>query len=382
MKKLIPFLSLIIFTACGEKGSSENSVSENILENLTFTVDTLVVDPGNDIIDLSNHLRLADITEDRSKLYIYHEGENKLSVVNLDEMSLEQKLPFEKEGPNGVGSFLWNLDLISEEKFYLMSFNTAAIFDFDGVKKETINLAEEEIIGIKDKTVQNNRLKVTKDLKWYYTVPGSDFDKKDQPVELALINRESKDGKLLPLPALDKTQSYKVIMSDGPMMQVYAEEFFLSEYFGKFYVTSSVTSDVYRYDPERDSVEYHTFELKNTPKEKTDPPSRNEFTEREEWREEITKIHTQISYGDLVWDNSRKNFFRFANILIPSLSEDIPSKRRIFLLAFDENLNLIGETEIEEMDSAPEFPFFKDGKLYSFVNVEDELGFAVVTFAF
>ena len=370
----------ILLIACDEKGSSENTNPDNILENLTFTVDTVVVDPGDEIIDLSNHLRLADISKDRKKLFLFTESDNQLSVINLDQLDLEKKIPYEKEGPNGVGSFLWNLDLISENKFYLMSFNTAAIFDFEGIKHETINLEEEEINGIKDKTLQNNRLKVTGDLKWYYTVPGSDFDKGDQAVELAIINRTNKEGKLFPLPALDLTKDYKVSLINGSMMQVYAEEFFLAEFFDKLYITSSSTSDIYQIDPYNDSSVHHSYDLKQTPKEKTDPPSRNEFTEREAWREEINKIHTQITFGGLLWDESRKNFFRFANILIPSLSEDIPSKRQVFLLAFDENLTLIGETEIEDLDEFPEFPFFKDGKLYSFVNVEDELGFAVLSF--
>ncbi|SIO06201.1 DUF4221 family protein [Algoriphagus halophilus] len=382
MRKALYLLSLILLAACSEKGSSEKSNSGNILNNLTFTVDTVVVDPGEEIIDLSNHLRLADISEDRKKLFLFTESDNQLSVINLDQLTLQQKIPYEKEGPNGVGGFLWNLDLISDEKFYLMSFNTASIFDFKGIKLETINLEEEDILGIKDKTLQNNRLKVTKDLSWYYTVPGSDFDKEDQPVELAIINRESKEGRLFPLPALDKTQAYKVILSDGSMMQVYAEDFFLAEYFEKFYLTSSVTSEIYQIDPKNDSVVLHSYELIQTPKEKTDAPSRNEFSEREVWRDEITKIHSQITFGELLWDEQKDYFFRFGGVLIPSGVEGVPSKSTIYLMVFDKELDLLGETELEDLDELPEFPFFKDGQLWSYVNVEDELGFSVITFDF
>ncbi|MEN2280670.1 DUF4221 family protein [Algoriphagus sp. SE2] len=382
MRKLLLLFCLPSFFPCGKSKDSKSPNADNSLANLTFSIDTLVVNPGKEIIDLSNHLRLADISKDRKKLFLFTESDNQLSVINLDQLNLEKKIPYEQEGPNGVGSFLWNLDRISDEKFYLMSFNTAAIFDFKGIKHETINLEEEDLQGIKDKTLQNNRLKVTEDLKWYNTVPGSDFDKQDQPVELAIINRESKEGRLYPMPTLDKTQAYKVILSDGPMMQVYAEEFFLSEFFDKLFVTSSVTSDIYMIEPKSDSLVRYSYELKQTPKEKTEPPTRNEFTEREGWREEVNKIHSQITFGELVWDESRKCFFRFANFLKPSLSEDIPSKRQVFLLAFDENLTLIGETEFEDLEEFPEFPFFKDGNLYSYVNVEDELGYAVFTFDF
>ncbi|WP_026956026.1 DUF4221 family protein [Algoriphagus vanfongensis] len=382
MKNLSVFSLIILLFSCSGKEENEGSSSTNILDNLSFSVDTVVVDSGDDIIDLSNHLRLGDISADRKKLYLFHEGENKLSVVNLDQLSLEEKLPYEQEGPNGVGSFLWSLDLLADDKFLLKTFNTAGIFDLQGIKHESINLEEEEISGIQEKTLQNNRMKVSEDLKWSYTIPGSDFDKEAQSVELALIQRETKEGRLFPLPALDKTRNFKVALADGPMMQIYAEDYFLSEHQGKFYIGSSVTSDLYSIDPTSDSVQLHSYELHYAPKEKTDPPSQPEFTDREAWQNEVEKMRSQVTYGELIWDDSRSYFFRFASVLEPSLVEDAPSHSTVFLLVFDENLALIGETEIEEMDDAPEFPFFKNGKLYSFVNVEDELGFAVLNFNF
>jgi hypothetical protein len=382
MKNLIPISLIILLFSCSGKEEEKSASSNNILENLTFTVDTVVVDPGDEIIDLSNYLRLADLSNDHKKLYLFVEGENKLSVIDLDNLTLERKIPYEKEGPNGVGSFLWSLDLVSNDQFFLKTFNTAGIFDFQGIKHESINLDEEEIIGIKGKTLQNNRLKVSEDLKWYYTVPGSDFNDEDPSVELAIINSETKEGKILPIPAMDKTGLYKIAFKEGTMMQIYAEDYFLSEHSGNFYITSSVTSDIYTIDPETDSLTLHSYDLKYAPKYKSDPPSHSEFTDREAWRSEVEKMRSQITYGDLIWDDSRNYFFRIGSILVPSLVEDAPSKSKIFLLAFDNELNLIGETEIEEMDSAPEFPFFKDGKLWSFVNVEDELGFAIFDFNF
>ena len=42
----------------------------------------------------------------------------------------------------------------------------------------------------------------------------------------------------------------------------------------------------------------------------------------------------------------------------------------------------IDTTKIENLKAEPRSYFWKDGKLYSYVNVEDELGFAVFTFNF
>ena len=54
----------------------------------------------------------------------------------------------------------------------------------------------------------------------------------------------------------------------------------------------------------------------------------------------------------------------------------------VFLFAYDQDLNLVGEVQMEELNSQPSWPFFKDGKLWSYVNVNDELGFAVMDFNF
>ena len=53
---------------------------------------------------------------------------------------------------------------------------------------------------------------------------------------------------------------------------------------------------------------------------------------------------------------------------------------RNVLTVFDEEINQIMETEVLVDPFSKKF--FKDGKLYSYVNVEDELGFAIFTFDF
>jgi hypothetical protein len=68
--------------------------------------------------------------------------------------------------------------------------------------------------------------------------------------------------------------------------------------------------------------------------------------------------------------------------MIPSNSPESSTKSEVYLSAFDPELNLLGEIQLEDLKQVPEKPFFKDGKLWSYVNVADELGFAVFTFNF
>ena len=90
----------------------------------------------------------------------------------------------------------------------------------------------------------------------------------------------------------------------------------------------------------------------------------------------------QISYKDFVFDYEREIYFRFGSILEETENFNANTKMEVYLFAYDQNFNLLGEKKIESLTKVPTQPFFKDGKLWSYVNIEDELRFAVFTFDF
>jgi len=63
MTRLFATLSLVVVFSCKEKSDSESIISEpkkmNILADLTFSVDTVMVDTGEDLIILEFHLSVA-----------------------------------------------------------------------------------------------------------------------------------------------------------------------------------------------------------------------------------------------------------------------------------------------------------------------------------
>ena len=82
--------------------------------NLQFSLDTVVIDPGKEIIFLKNSLFGADKSKDDRYLFNFNIDDHTLEKIDLDELRLEVKLPFEKEGPNGTGQNVGKIKVQNE----------------------------------------------------------------------------------------------------------------------------------------------------------------------------------------------------------------------------------------------------------------------------
>lgn len=74
-------------------------------------LDTVLIDPGGEFIYLNAEMRQSSLSGDHKFLYNYNERELTLEKINLDELALEKKIQYEKEGPNGLGSFITYLNI-------------------------------------------------------------------------------------------------------------------------------------------------------------------------------------------------------------------------------------------------------------------------------
>ncbi len=371
---------LIALASCGEKSSFEKTNSDNILKNLTYSVDTIVVDPGEEIIDLSGGLRLSSLSDDKKKLYIFTQKEHQIAVIDMEDLALEEFLTFETEGPNGIGQYVQTMQLLADEKFLISSFQTCGIFNRNGIKIQDVKLKPEDYSGIdiEDESPMNHKLIQSSDTKLLFSLPGN-FMKGAR--DLAILNPEEQSGEIIDIPAMDKAADFRIILQSKDMMSIYIEEVNLQEIGEKLYISNTATSDIYRYDYQRDSLTLFQFPHQLVPPAKTGT-IKSTVSSQEEWRNEMEKLSTQIGFEKLLWDDSSNHFFRIGRKNLPKEKEEDPTKSEIYLFAYSPELNLIGEKLLDEVSQVPNSTFFKDGKLYSYVNVEDELGFAVFTFDF
>ena len=96
----LPYLVLMLTLSCTGK---IDQTDFGYFTNLQFSFDTVIIDPGDEILFLKHQLLNADLSKDRKHLLNFNLNDHTVEKINLDELLLEEKLPFEREGPNGIG---------------------------------------------------------------------------------------------------------------------------------------------------------------------------------------------------------------------------------------------------------------------------------------
>ncbi len=379
MKKALVALLAVAAFSCGEN-KSEDQTPQNVLEDFSFSSDTVIVNPGDEIFNLVWGLQLSDISADSKKLYLLDGTNQTVSEIDLDGLKLLHKIQFEKEGPNGIGSYPGGFQVLSDGNFLISGFQASAIFSPSAEKIRDIKFLAENIDSL-SKDLESGAyfgLLATEDRRHFLSLPGNFFE---GARDLLRADFSDVKGKMIDIPAMDLASEMRIVLKSAQSMMVATENFELQDLHGLAVVSSSATSDIYVYDYSIDSLRLVSYTHSLVPNRK-EKRARAEVESENEFQQEWAKHQEQIGFHKFFWDEQGQRYYRFASKSIPKPNPVAEAKSEIFLLAYDEDFGLIGETRIEELSKVPEYPFFKDGKLWSYVNVDDELGFAVMDFRF
>ncbi len=373
-------LGLVSFS-CGNSKNTGSNTEGNMLENLSFTSDTVLVDPGDQLINLQFALLKSDLSEDRKYLYHLHPSDQVLSVIDLDELKIERQIQYEKEGPNGMPDFAISIQYLEENNFLFLGMQNTGIFNLEAEKLKVLTRDSIRLEGI---TTEHDytffyQLEAESRHNLLFSVPNN---VESSQYSLAIFDMDSLKGKVIGLPEFGFLSNFELIFREGRSSSTAnTASVQLSTERDQVLIYSQGTSGLYRYDILKDTLVFKTNEHKLVPNQKI-PPTSRESKSKQEFDEAVNSTRNQISFGDFLWDESRDFYFRFGSIRKPLLDPEAPAKNEVFLFAYDKDLNLVGELEMEGLNFQPAWPFFKDGKLWSYVNVNDELGFAVMDFKF
>jgi hypothetical protein len=383
MKRLLTIFVLALLTACGGK-ESDSTDQKNILENLTFSVDTVVIDSGDDIFVIPYGLGGIGFTQNKARLWYFENDPLQLVQVDLNELKLIGKTEFQKEGPNGIGPYISDFQIGPTNELAIQSYISYAKFNTSGELTENLKVIPEGI----DSELANDYQKL-------YQRAFYDFEKKriyTQPYkegtadkQLFIIDPQSKKVTAVPIPEMKSVSDFSrthVEESDGNgMIYFFAAFDHIEKENGQLLISAGPMSGFYRMDPKTDSVEFVDIQHLTVPN-KWNITLMEAYNDASAFEEDERKVNEQLNYMAIKWDETREMYLRLGKKTYLAENRADPSTYEIYLFAYDKDFKVLGETKIEGLEEVPSSYFWKDGKLWSYVNVEDELGFAVFTFDF
>ncbi|MCH7401374.1 DUF4221 family protein [Belliella kenyensis] len=373
MKNLYLIILSILVVSCGKSGDALHSSS---FDDITISMDTVIVDSKDQILMAATSSYGYSYSDDLDKLFYWDGSSASMEIIDLDLMELVEKKGFEKEGPNGVGQYAYSSKYINDEIFAVGEWNEVKIIDFDGKVKKRIKLEDDWIKEKLDESESLTPLVFSSDGKFMYCAI-TNFSKINS--NIVEVDLENNTTKIFELPEFDKRENFRVTFKyDGGGMSMYAPWISTLKNNGKIIFTSDAFSNMYVYDHATDSVTFEMITYKLTPNEKMGTYPK-EVHSPESFQEEMNKINQEISFSLPLWDDKNKVFYRFSHYTKPKLSDDEEAKYNVFLSILDQSFEVVGEKDISEhFKSRPQALFVKDGLIYNYLNVDDELGFVRV----
>ena len=372
MKKLV-FISLSIICLSCSKSSDE---SEQVEFDFSYTTDTVLVDPGDGFIYLNGWLSAAALSPDKKQLYNYNPEAAEMEVIDLENLRLTNRIKMEKEGPQGAGNP--SSVIISEDgKFFFISYTDVREFtsQLDAMKTYKIRSEKFEALATDEKLSQP--FQVSPDGKYLLCPYGpDDFAKSSEG--LAMLSLEDLQLKKVPIDLWERADAYRLTRFENGERRMWTNENVdIVQANNQLLLSSANFNEVYVLDLATDSISSKVFHSTLTENAKK-IPAKTSTDSPEEMSRMFKEKNGQVNFSRFYHDDFSNTFYRFTRDLDRTIGDSSVYKDVVTI--FDENLNQLHE----EVSSIPffGFKFFKDGKLYSYVNVEDELGFAVYTFDF
>ncbi|MFN3800838.1 DUF4221 family protein [Belliella pelovolcani] len=367
---ILPFASLILFS-CG--GSSDQSSAGNYAD-ITISMDTVVVDSGEDILMAAVRPFGIVVNKEVTTLYNWDAERTKLEIVDLDNLKLVKKVDFEKEGPNGVGVYAYQMHLLENGQLaFIGGDRKIAITDLEGQVIKRIDYNEEWMKDGLEDTGSLSIIGFSKDgSKLYCKI--SNFKKVNS--NIIILDLENQTREKLSLDEFDKRKNFSVFWSssDDRSMSMFGPSLELTRWNNQLLFTTNALNSIYRYNPEDGSLSQEKYNNLLTANEKTGSYI-NEVSNQEDIREISSKIREEITFSELQWDEENQVFYRFSYFVLPKIADE-KDKYRIFISILSSDFELIGEKEVTDITPrAPGGVFVKNGQIHSYINIDDELGF-------
>lgn len=374
MKNLVYILFIALLTSCGGI-SSESDTNPGFLDNFSYTIDTVMIDAGEDFIFLQS-LNFSSLSPDGELLYCYNNKDLQLEVIDLNQLRLKEKIKLDREGPKGVGNSS-TIKISKNGDFFFLGFSGIHQLDPKLENMTSYALRKQKFESLEPDESLDFGFSISEDGQTAYVAYGKE-DEDQAKSGLAVISLKDLSLRKIPVKIWESLQPYvRTLIENGKMQMRTFEPVYKTQIGNKLLLSSGNFNEVYVVDLLTDSVRHITYTSTLTRNTKT-VPEKPIANSNEEMRELFDQANREVEFKEFHFDDKSRKFFRFSRDVSRTIADSVVYKTVLTL--FDEELNQIHEEEVPLGIFG--FRFFKNGKLWTFVNVEDELGFAVMDFKF
>lgn len=367
--RVLLFINSLFLVSCGIDSDNQEKSSYFDFE---LQIDTVQVDSRNEIIMTGANMANPAVSFDKTKFYNFDNENYLLEVFDIENYRLDQKVNFQKEGPNGLGSNqLWSLKIFPNGNIGIEDFESFKIFDLQGNQLKNVNFNEDWIKGDLTASESFEFASVNKDGS---LIAGMHFGTDNFKPLMFLLDVEDKNAKRILLPEFDKLKRYKIVFRrNGGYLTDHHERVQFGFKGDSIIISNTAYNDLYIYNEKTHELEYRTFDHRLIPEGK-EKEYKNSSESREEVVEIIYSISEEVRFTEFFWDKDNRRFYRFTNQTIYDDKRE-NSTYKVSMLVYDEYLHLIGEIELMKFNDYADPLFVKDGKVHFHLNMEDELGF-------
>ena len=373
MKKsfIIVLCGLLVY--CGEK----NEGKVNVPLEIHFTLDTLLIDPVDEFLYLNAGLQVAALDEKKQYLYNFNPNDYTLEKIDLNKGILADKLPFEKEGPNGVGGMVFGLNLISSNSIAFMGYMNVGLFDLEGSKRSEFTFNDRAFAG--DKMAESESFQLlSNQMVDLHTMIGLIRDNSEKTYALGILNTDAQSLTKVPLP-FEALENFRFRLSSPSRIQMSFPTVTISKHQKSYIISNEISNSILLYD--NDSLLQIDYQSKLTADKKTGKYNQD-FENEDAFKQTSLDMRREINFMAPLWDEEKQLFYRFSHKII-KIGKDVENyediESAVYLTVFDTDFNVVAASLVEALNTPPGYHFVKDGKIWMFINRQDEMGFVRLT---
>lgn len=377
-KQTVKLLFTAFLTGQGLFYSCTSHPDSSQERSLSYTIDTVLIDSKGEILFLQRDLIVSDYSEYDGMLYNFNDRTNQVEQINLNNLTHEKMIVFEGEGPDGTG--FWTSDLqVSSEKLLFLGGERAGIYNLQGELQHRFDWASipKEKGGLLDEE------------RVFYQVVNPNFPKQlfavvvhDFANSVSLRHLKSSSNSVQSY-NIDPQEHYKTYtLGDLTTYNKWDPKVHIKSIKDHVIVSHEFANDFHVLYPAKDSLISINYDSPLLPSKVTPTTVGDLVNSTEDRKNALKNYRSQVVYGPLIFDTKNNRYVRLSasiqygekereRYLLPEIDTSV-----LYISIFDENFNHLLDQEIPEINGTgiPKY-FIREGGIWMFLNVEDELGF-------